>query len=967
MLKQLLRGAGHPPIEVELSRGPEESIPVEIHAWSVREGGRIAGVQGTYRDLRPRLGVHEESLGTTELYGRLFELTPEAIIITGASGKVVKTNRAAARMFGFETPEAMLGHKGVSLYADPSERETIIAQLREHGFAIQPDGRFRRKDGSHGHCCVRVQALYDQSGQVLGAVGFLTDVTAEREAGKALRESEHQFRTLAEASPNMIFMVADGKIVYANKAAEEALGPFSPSSPLRDIVAQEHWEGLRAYLEAAQRRNQRDRLECTLISPAGQHLDALVHLSPVEHKGGRAVLVVATDISGQKRTERILRDVEAKYRTLVEQSAFGVALLSLEPLQLLLANEALARILGCAREKLLGMRGQELLARVHPNDRARIQEFLGKAFAAELRRHSVVRVIDVDGGVHHIECEVRRVTIGGIPLLQFTAIDITERLRAETALRESQERYRAVVEDQTELICRRSADGTILFVNEAYCRYYGKQAAELVGTKFMPAMPDNQFREARDHFLALRPSRPTLTHEHIVLNAKGEQRWMQWTTRALFGRRGRLTGMQAVGRDVTEQKRAEQMAKERTEDLALVARMNGAIAAGAGIQRVLHICAQGLMRSFGCKMTTVLLRSEDGRFLLWDKRMLTRTQTRKIEEAIRRPLPSVRIDLECSPHLRAALLAEALELVADEEGADALLAEFARAVGVKRKRFPVLRQLLGMPPAINVPLLCGQEHVGLVSISRGAGFTETEVARLRNIAEALVLAVKHHNLEDSLRRNEERLRLMAANLNEGLAIIEDDKVVYANPRLLEIFACPAESLEPAMLLQCAAPEEQMRVCTIVEEAQRLGRREVELEYWIVLNGGSRRFVRSRYVRCMDRGKVRTYLIASDLTEHRLADVKRERLIGQLLQTLSEVKTLTGLLPICSSCKKIRDDKGYWHRVESYLSAHTSAQLSCALCPECARKTHGQSAQKKAAQTRGRGGRHTPPPTSAKQR
>ncbi|MBC7185764.1 MAG: PAS domain S-box protein, partial [Calditrichaeota bacterium] len=168
MLKQLLRGIDYPPIEVDLATTTEGSVPAEIHAWSIREGGRIAGVQGTCRDLRPRHGVHEESLGTTELYNRLFDLTPEAIIITGAGGRVVKANQAAARMFGFETPEAILGRKGVTLYADPTERETIMAQLREHGFAIQPYGRFRRKDGSLGHCSARIQALYDQAGQVLG-------------------------------------------------------------------------------------------------------------------------------------------------------------------------------------------------------------------------------------------------------------------------------------------------------------------------------------------------------------------------------------------------------------------------------------------------------------------------------------------------------------------------------------------------------------------------------------------------------------------------------------------------------------------------------------------------------------------------------------------------------------------------------------------------------------------------------
>jgi preprotein translocase subunit YajC len=64
--------------------------------------------------------------------------------------------------------------------------------------------------------------------------------------------------------------------------------------------------------------------------------------------------------------------------------------------------------------------------------------------------------------------------------------------------------------------------------------------------------------------------------------------------------------------------------------------------------------------------------------------------------------------------------------------------------------------------------------------------------------------------------------------------------------------------------------------------------------------------------------------------------RREKLIRELQQALDEVKTLSGLLPMCSSCKKIRDDKGYWSQVEVYISAHSDAMVSHGLCPECAR-------------------------------
>ena len=65
--------------------------------------------------------------------------------------------------------------------------------------------------------------------------------------------------------------------------------------------------------------------------------------------------------------------------------------------------------------------------------------------------------------------------------------------------------------------------------------------------------------------------------------------------------------------------------------------------------------------------------------------------------------------------------------------------------------------------------------------------------------------------------------------------------------------------------------------------------------------------------------------------------EREKLITDLNQALSKVKKLSGLLPICAHCKKIRDDKGYWNQIESYLHKHSDAELSHGICPECAEK------------------------------
>jgi PAS domain S-box-containing protein len=77
----------------------------------------------------------------------------------------------------------------------------------------------------------------------------------------------------------------------------------------------------------------------------------------------------------------------------------------------------------------------------------------------------------------------------------------------------------------------------------------------------------------------------------------------------------------------------------------------------------------------------------------------------------------------------------------------------------------------------------------------------------------------------------------------------------------------------------------------------------------------------------------------DITERRQAEKERTRLISELQKALSDVKMLSGMIPICSSCKKIRDDKGFWNQIESYIESHSSAEFSHGMCPECTKKRY----------------------------
>ena len=86
-----------------------------------------------------------------------------------------------------------------------------------------------------------------------------------------------------------------------------------------------------------------------------------------------------------------------------------------------------------------------------------------------------------------------------------------------------------------------------------------------------------------------------------------------------------------------------------------------------------------------------------------------------------------------------------------------------------------------------------------------------------------------------------------------------------------------------------------------------------------------------------RGQVLLQATVRDITDRKHVEEERESLISDLQKALSEVKTLRGFLPICSHCKKIRDDKGYWNQIESYIHKHSDAEFSHSICPECAEK------------------------------
>jgi PAS domain S-box-containing protein len=139
---------------------------------------------------------------------------------------------------------------------------------------------------------------------------------------------------------------------------------------------------------------------------------------------------------------------------------------------------------------------------------------------------------------------------------------ISERERAEEALQESEARYRAIVQDQTEFIWRFLPDFTLTFANEACCRFIGKSSEELIGSSLASFVPDSDRSGWEHHLASISRFNPVATLEHRVMTPSGQIRWVQWTNRAIFDDEGMLMAFQAVGRDIEDRKRAEENLKE---------------------------------------------------------------------------------------------------------------------------------------------------------------------------------------------------------------------------------------------------------------------------------------------------------------------------------------------------------------------------------------------------------------------
>jgi PAS domain S-box-containing protein len=272
------------------------------------------------------------------------------------------------------------------------------------------------------------------------------------------------------------------------------------------------------------------------------------------------------------RAVEALRDSEQRFRQLAEN--IGAALFITEvfsdksPGKILYVSPEYEKIWGRSRESVY-QETRSWLDAVHPEDRDQVLAALRSdgltAFDEEYR------IVRPDGEIRWVHDRVFpiRDERGEIYRLAGIVADITARKQIEDALRESEARYRSVVDSQTELICRYLPDTTLTFVNDPYCRFFGTTREALIGAKFLELIPESAREVARTHIESLIENPRVEMDEHTVLLPDGGIGWQQWVDHAIFDASGRVVEFQAVGRDITERKQIEEKRLEGEERLRL--------------------------------------------------------------------------------------------------------------------------------------------------------------------------------------------------------------------------------------------------------------------------------------------------------------------------------------------------------------------------------------------------------------
>jgi PAS domain S-box-containing protein len=476
--------------------------------------------------------------------------------------RYVEINQGFTDIFGL-TPEEVIGKTPLEAGACIEGEEQLLNRnqlLWEYGSVRNNEIKIGRKSGEIGTALYSAELIFvDGKAHVLS---FYQDITERKAAEEALKRSEKRYRMLYDNTPAMLRSVdSEQRLTDVNKRWLQTLG-YERDEVIGRKFQEFLTESSRKYADTEMlpqfyRDGFVENVSYQVVKKNGEVIDALFTAQADRDEHGRIIgsVAVIEDITERKRAELILRESEERYRTLVEESFDGVIVD--DGHRIIFANSRAAEMVGFDRDDLVGLDFRVL---THPNFQSLLQK------RSMLRHETVdmpskyeVKLLRRNGEAFDAEINSRAIEIEGEKYIQNWVRDISDRKKAEMALRESEALHRLITENATDIIVRQSVDNRVLYVSDSVLKILGYSPDEIVGRPVVELFQSDELVGVENALAAMSRDRGDLLYRFPVRAKSGDTIWLETGGKAITDpASGEFQGVVTVSRDITARIKSEE-------------------------------------------------------------------------------------------------------------------------------------------------------------------------------------------------------------------------------------------------------------------------------------------------------------------------------------------------------------------------------------------------------------------------
>ncbi len=540
--------------------------------------GRPA-VMSLVNDITDRKRAEEALALSEKKYRQLVETLDEGIGAIDKDANIVFLNPRMVQMLGYTEAE-MMGKDLMSLVpvvTDKARAEIAERMLdsRRQGVRERYEAQAIRKDGTPIHISVSASPILDDEGKYAGAIAAVQDITEQKKAEEALRDSERHYRFLADNTTDVIWVTdMNLKPSYLSPSITNLTGysvDEAMSGTLETRLTPASTEAAsEAFADALTREKQKPgstksrTIELELKHKDGSTVWVDTTVSFMRDSEGRAIGILGAmrDITQRKKAEDALTQSETKYKSLFEHTLLGLEVVDGQTGKTVLANRSLARMFGF--KSPADMVGTNPLDYVLPEDMEWVVSQIAQLMTdPSWDKQARIRSRTEDGRIIWLTGMGTPFEYEGRPAMLLSLVDMTDAKVAELRLQASEERYRLVVENATEAITV-VQDGVLRFINPKFARDTGFREEELVSRPFVELVhPDDRQMLADYYVRRLQGEEVPQTYQFRFLTKAGDTRWAEINA-VLFDWEGRPATLGLIG-DITERKQVQEILKASEE------------------------------------------------------------------------------------------------------------------------------------------------------------------------------------------------------------------------------------------------------------------------------------------------------------------------------------------------------------------------------------------------------------------